>query len=104
MDIDLLFGVGATLDETTIEMEVVLVPPAKSIDRLGVDQKTTTILDVDIPSLTLPVTSGRNLAVLIEVAARNQQLKARGILTAKQFSKKVLDRMKTKKRDHAEEA
>ena len=104
LDIDLLFGVGATLDETTIEMEVVLVPPAKNIDRLGVDQKTTTILDVDIPSLTLPVTSGRNLAVLIEVAARNQQLKARGILTAKQFSKKVLDRMKTKKRDHAEEA
>ena len=104
LDIDLLFGVGATLDETNIEMEVVLVPPAKNIDRLGVDQKTTTILDVDIPSLTLPVTSGRNLAVLIEVAARNQQLKARGILTAQQFSKKVMNRVKRNKRNHAEEA
>ncbi len=104
LDIDLLFGVGATLDETNIEMEVVLVPPAKNIDRLGVDQKTTKILDVDIPSLTLPVTSGRNLAVLIEVAARNQQLKARGILTAQQFSKKVMNRVKRNKRNHAEEA
>lgn len=104
LDVDLLFGVGATLDETNIEMEVVLVPPTKTIDRLGVDQKTTSILGVEIPSLTLPVHPGRNLAVLIEVAARNQQLKSRGILPAQQFSKKVLNRMKQNKRSHATEA
>ena len=104
LDIDLLFGVGATLDETTIEMEVVLVPPAKTIDRLGVDQKTTTLLGLEIPSLAIPVTPGRNLAVLIEVAARNQQLKSRGILSAQQFSQKVLNRMKQKTRTHATEA
>lgn len=104
LDIDLLFGVGATLDETTVEMEVVLVPPAKTIDRLGVDQKTTTLLGVEIPSLSLPVTPGRNLAVLIEVAARNQQLKSRGILSAQQFSQKMLNRMNAKTRKHATEA
>ena len=104
LDIDLLFGIGATLDETTIEMEVVLVPPAKTIDRLGVDQKTTMLLGIEIPSLSLPVTPGRNLAVLIEVAARNQQLKSRGILPAQQFSQKMLNRMKDKTRKHATEA
>lgn len=104
LDIDLLFGIGATLDETNIEMEVVLVPPAKTIDRLGVEQKTARILGVEIPSLTLPVTPGRNLAVLIEVAALNQQLKAQGIFSAKEFSQKMLNRMKKTARKHAEEA
>lgn len=104
LDIDLLFGVGATLDETNIEMEVVLVPPGPTIDRLGVEQKTTTLLGIEIPSLTLPVTPGRNLAVLIEVAALNQQLKSQGILTAQQFSQKILNRMNKKTRTHGTEA
>ena len=104
LDIDLLFGISATSDETPVGMEVLLVPPAEKIDRLGVDQKTTTILGVEIPSLTLPVTPGRNLAVLIEVAALNQQLKAQGIFSAKEFSRKMLNRMKTKAKEHATKA
>ncbi len=104
LDIDLLFGISATSDEITVGLEVVLVPPAEKIDRLGVDQKTTTILGVEIPSLTLPVTPGRNLAVLIEVAALNQQLKAQGIFSAKEFSRKMLNRMKTKGKKHATQA
>ena len=95
IDVELLFGVGSTLDEMNIELEVVLTPPLKTgLDRLGVDQKTTKILGVERPSLTLPVTPGRNLAVLIEVAALNQRLKSQGIFSAKEFSKKILDRMK----------
>lgn len=95
LDVPLLFGVGATLDEMNIDMEVVLTPPSEHpIDRLGVEQKTTNILGVEIPSLGLPVTPGRNLAVLIEVAALNQQLKSQGIFSAKEFSKKILDKMK----------
>jgi HPr kinase/phosphorylase len=42
----------------------------------------------------LPVTPGRNLAVLIEVASLNQQLKSQGIFSAKEFSQKILDKMK----------
>jgi len=95
LDVPLLFGVGSTLDETNIDMEVVLTSPSKQpIDRLGVEQKTTNILGVEVPSLGLPVTPGRNLAVLIEVAALNQQLKSQGIFSAKEFSQKILDKMK----------
>ena len=76
-------------------MEVVLTSPNNApIDRLGVEQKMTDILGVEIPSLVLPVTPGRNLAVLIEVAALNQQLKSQGIFSAKEFSEKILDKMK----------
>ena len=100
LDVELLFGIGSTLDEMKIEMEVVLTPPAKNIDRLGMEQKTSQILGVEIPSLTIPVTPGRNLAVLIEVAVLNQQLKAQCIFSAKEFSQKMLCRMnKTAKRN-----
>ena len=95
LDVPLLFGVGSTLDETNIDMEVVLTSPNKQpLDRLGVEQKTTNILGIEIPSLGLPVTPGRNLAVLIEVASLNQQLKSQGIFSAKEFSQKILDKMK----------
>jgi len=95
LDVPLLFGVGSTLEETNIDMEVFLTSPTKQpIDRLGVEQKTTDILGVEVPSLHLPVTPGRNLAVLIEVASLNQQLKSQGIFSAKEFSQKILDKMK----------
>lgn len=94
IDVELLFGVGSTLDETTIDMEVVLTSPQGTLDRLGVEQKTSTILGVEIPSLGIPVTPGRNLAVLIEVAALNHRLKSQGIFSAKEFSRKLLDKMK----------
>lgn len=94
LDINFLFGIGATLEETTINMEVVLQPAPKVIDRLGVDQRTTEILGIQIPSLSIPVTPGRNLAVLIEVAALNQQLKEHGIFSAEEFSRKMMNRMK----------
>lgn len=95
LDVPLLFGVGSTLDETNIDMEVFLTSPTKQpIDRLGVEQKTTDILGVEVPSLHLPVTPGRNLAVLIEVASLNQQLKSQGIFSAKEFSEKILNKMK----------
>ena len=94
LDVELLFGVGSTLDEMAIDLEVVLTPPVKNIDRLGVEQKTSEILGLEVPCLRLPVTPGRNLAVLIAVAALNQQLKAQGIFSAKEFSRRMLDRMK----------
>ena len=97
LDVELLFGVRATQDEMAIDMEVELTPPVKTIDRLGIDQKTTEILGVEIPSLSIPVTPGRNLAVLIEVAVLNQQLKRQGIFSAQEFSQQVFNRIKTKK-------
>ena len=96
LDVELLFGVGAAMDSTPIEMEVNLVAPNGVIDRLGIEQQKTSILGVEVNALTIPVTPGRNLAVLIEVAALNQRLKGQGISSAKEFNKKLLDKMKSK--------
>ncbi|MDR0953052.1 MAG: HPr(Ser) kinase/phosphatase [Elusimicrobiota bacterium] len=97
LDIELLFGVGSSIDTSTIEMEVNLVAPTGAIDRLGIEQQTTCLLGAQINSLTIPVTPGRNLAVLIEVAALNQRLKGQGISSAKEFTQKLLTKMKGKK-------
>ncbi len=97
LDIELLFGVGSSIESTTIEMEVNLVAPTGTIDRVGIEQQKATILGAEVNSLTIPVTPGRNLAVLIEVAALNQRLKGQGISSAKEFNKKLLDKMKGKK-------
>jgi HPr kinase/phosphorylase len=96
IDVELLFGVGSVLEQSNIEMEVQLVPAGKQsvCDRTGLDQKISTILGVEIPSVCMPVTPGRNLAVLIEVAALNQRLKAEGIFAAKEFNSKLLKQIK----------
>jgi HPr kinase/phosphorylase len=94
LDIELLFGIGSSMDSAEIETEVNLVAPSGEIDRLGIGQQKSEILGVEINSLTIPVTPGRNLAVLIEVAALNQRLKGRGISTAREFNKKLLAKMK----------
>jgi len=94
IDVELLFGIGSSIDSAEIEMEVHLVAPAGPIDRLGIEQQKRTLLGTQINSLTIPVTPGRNLAVLIEVAALNQRLKNQGIISAKEFNKKLLSKMK----------
>ena len=98
LDIELLFGIGSTIDSSPIEMEVNLTNPSADglIDRLGMDRQLVTILGTEVNSLTIPVKPGRNLAVLIEVAALNQRLKGQGIVTAKEFNKKLLAKMKAK--------
>ena len=96
IDVELLFGVASTTESSPIEMEVNLIAPTGEIDRLGIEQQKATILGVEINALTIPVTPGRNLAVLIEVAALNQRLKSQGVSSAKEFSKKLLKQMKGK--------
>jgi len=98
IDVELLFGVGFTMESSRIEMEVNLVSAGNApLDRLGIDQNKVNILGLDIPSLSIPVTPGRNLAILIEVAALNQRLKNQGIFSAREFSRKVLEKMSLKK-------
>ncbi|MDD2772084.1 MAG: HPr(Ser) kinase/phosphatase [Elusimicrobiales bacterium] len=96
IDVELLFGVGSVMDHTRIEMEVRLtkLTRADGCDRTGLENRTSEILGVKIPSLAIPVTPGRNLAVLIEVASLNQRLKAQGVFAAKEFNEKLIRRMK----------
>jgi len=84
-----LFGTLATLDEQQIDLVVELVEWNTEIDRLGLEDQRYTILHVSVPLIRLPVRPGRNLAMLIEVAARNQTLKARGQHAARQFATMV---------------
>lgn len=94
IDVELLFGVGSSIESAPVEMVVNLIAPTGEIDRLGIEQEKAAILGIEVNALTIPVTPGRNLAVLIEVAALNQRLKTQGISSAKEFSKKILQQMK----------
>ncbi|HEY3202716.1 MAG TPA: HPr(Ser) kinase/phosphatase [Thermoanaerobaculia bacterium] len=86
-----LFGVSAVRSSKSIELVIELErwDPAKKYDRLGLDGETYTILERERPRLRLPVASGRNLALLIEIAARNELLKTQGYDAAKEFSRRV---------------
>lgn len=95
IDVELLFGIGSILDQSLIEMHVKLESVAggtnlSNYDRTGLQTSQVTILDVPVPSLRLPVTPGRNLAVLIEVASLNQRLKNQGYFTAKKFNESLI--------------
>lgn len=75
-----LFGMGAVKQSEKINLVIQLEPwdASKAYDRLGLDNEYTTILDVQIPIITVPVNPGRNLAVIIETAAMNNRQKKMG--------------------------
>ncbi|GGC82635.1 HPr kinase/phosphorylase [Thalassobacillus devorans] len=94
-----LFGAGAVRNYKRISMvmNLELWDPKKQYDRLGLDEDTMKIMDVEIPKATIPVRPGRNLAVIIEVAAMNFRLKRMGVNAAEEFSQRltnVIDREK----------
>ena len=91
VDVNRLFGMSAVKREATIDLIVNLETWKDDAvyDRLGVDNMYTSILDVDIPTLTIPVKPGRNLAIIIEVAAMNNRNKKLGHNAALEFTKQV---------------
>jgi len=86
-----LFGMGAVKDSATIDVVVNLEAWRDDYpyDRLGVENEYTTILDVKIPTLTIPVKPGRNLAVILEVAAMNNRQKKLGYNAAMEFTDQI---------------
>ncbi|MCB4792481.1 MAG: HPr(Ser) kinase/phosphatase [Elusimicrobia bacterium] len=98
IDVDRLFGVGFILDKSRIELVVRFEEwdPQKEYDRIGLEEKHTMILGIDIPEVIFPVRSGRNLAVLIEIASLNQQLKKRGFYSAKELNARLINMMSSK--------
>lgn len=88
LDVEQLFGKLATLDETTIDLAIELVDATTTNaepDRLGIEDRHTTLLGIEVPHIEIQLRPGRDVATLIEVAARSQQLKARGVHSAKRF-------------------
>ncbi|MBQ3084726.1 MAG: HPr(Ser) kinase/phosphatase [Clostridia bacterium] len=90
-----LFGIGAVKEEANIDMEIHLEnwDQDKMYDRLGLDTEYNSILNVDVPMLTIPVKPGRNLAVVIEVAAMNNRQKRLGYNAAEELNKIILGNM-----------
>jgi len=93
-----LFGVAAVRYRKQIELAVVMEEWKKEYeyDRLGLEESTISILGVDIPLIKMPVAPGRNMSIIIEVAARNQLLKESGYYSARDFDQKVIDVLKRK--------
>jgi HPr kinase/phosphorylase len=86
-----LYGISAVREAKVIDLIVELHEwdANAEYDRLGFDDDTERLLDCPLPKLRLPVRPGRNIATLIEVAARNQLLKHQGIHSARAFRDKL---------------
>ncbi len=86
-----LFGVSAVRDRKKVETVIELVEwdDHADYDRLGIDERTFSVLDVQVPLLVIPVRPGRNLGTIVEVAARNHLLKLQGHHSALEFQEKL---------------
>ena len=94
IDVRELYGVGAVMLEKTIELVIHLEPgDFKNIDRLGMTKKYANLLNVKIPEMIIPVRPGRNLAIIIEVAAMNFRLKNMGHNSASNLDQKLMEVM-----------
>ncbi|MEE8278418.1 MAG: HPr(Ser) kinase/phosphatase [Thermoanaerobaculia bacterium] len=86
-----LFGLAAVRERKSIELVIELEPwdESKSYDRLGLDETVYKILDTPCPYIKMPVALGRNLSILVEIAARNHVLKVQGHHSAREFARKL---------------
>jgi len=95
VDVRRLFGMGAVKETEKVDMIINLEPwvQGKMYDRLGLDTEYTDIMGIKIPSLTIPVKPGRNLAVILEIAAMNNRQKRMGYNTAEEFNARLMQSM-----------
>ena len=93
VDVRRLFGMGAVKDTEKIDLVINLEhwDPEKMYDRFGLDEQYENILGINIPSITIPVHPGRNLAVVLEIAAMNHRQKKMGYNTAEEFNKRLME-------------
>ena len=91
IDIMTLFGASAirSYKRITLIIELEIWDEKKPYDRLGIEEEKMEIIDTPITKLTVPVRPGRNLAVIIEVAAMNHRLKRMGVNAAEDFAKRL---------------
>jgi HPr kinase/phosphorylase len=90
-DVASLYGLLATLEESRVDLVLELEESHvhDEIERLGLEEESYRILDIDLPLVRIPVRPGRSIAVLVEVAVRNQVLKRRGVYSAREFSSRL---------------
>jgi HPr kinase/phosphorylase len=98
-----LFGVASTRRSKRVELVVQMErwDPAREYDRLGLDEAHYESLGIRVPMIRMPVAPGRNLAILVEVAARNQLLRHGGLNSARRLADR-LDEELGRAREHAD--
>ena len=97
VDVRRLFGMGAVKATERIDLVIKLESwdPDKLYDRFGLDEETENILGIGVPAITIPVHHGRNLAVVIEIAAMNNRQKKMGYNTAEEFNKRLMEQIES---------
>ncbi|NLW53115.1 MAG: HPr(Ser) kinase/phosphatase [Tissierellia bacterium] len=93
LDIRRLYGTGSVKTETSIDLVIELEDwqDKKEYDRLGLDEDYVYILDIKVPKLTVPVKPGRNIAMIIEVATRNNRQKRLGYNSALELTNRLFN-------------
>ena len=96
VDIPAIFGIRAVRVQKRIEVVVQLAEWEHdgNVDRTGLDGQTTTVLDVELPKISVPLNPGKNITVIAEVIAMNHLLKYSGIDAAERFNDRLLRQMR----------
>ena len=86
-----MFGIGSVKNTEKINLAIQMEPweQGKNYERMGLESQTINILGIEVPSITIPVTPGRNLAVIIESAAMNNRQKKMGYNAAQELLHKL---------------
>ncbi|MFQ5674670.1 MAG: HPr(Ser) kinase/phosphatase [bacterium] len=98
VDVRSIFGIRSIRLQKRVEIEVQLEEwnDEEEYERIGIDQLTNTILNVEIPAVKLPIFPGKNITVIAEVVALNQLMKIYGHHPAKEFNDRLIKRMQEK--------
>ena len=91
IDVSVLYGMGAVMQEKDINLSIHLeLGNISNIDRLGIEDNHITLLGVKVPQIIVPVRPGRNLAIIMEVAAMNYRLKSMGQMGTDKLDQNLL--------------
>ena len=95
VDVRRLFGIGSVKETEKIDLVVNLEPwvQGKMYDRLGIESEYTDIMGIKLSTITIPVKPGRNLAIILEIAAMNSRQKKMGYNTALELENNLLKQM-----------
>jgi HPr kinase/phosphorylase len=101
VDVRRIFGMGSVKETEKIDLVISLEPwvQGKMYDRFGIDTEYMTIMGITIPMTTIPVKPGRNLAIILEIAAMNNRQKKMGYDTPAEFNKILMGQMEVDRSD-----
>ncbi|HEX2253581.1 MAG TPA: HPr(Ser) kinase/phosphatase [Thermoanaerobaculia bacterium] len=101
-----LFGLAAVRERKGVDLVIELEHwrEGQVYDRLGLDETLYPILEVQVPYIKMPVALGRNLSILVEIAARNHVLKLQGHHSGREFARKLEEQLERDRRRHRDRA